>query len=148
MSKRNDRARLTRNPEIEARAKLLGPALRVLRQRKQQTQSVLCKEVKVTKGMLSGYETGRQLPSLDSLLAVLIGLECDFRDLQAAIDFLAGKSPRLAPTEEVAAAQGDAEREVGGALLTLVKHLGLHFPLAPQAVEFPQARTTGRKRRS
>jgi len=147
MSKRNDRARLTRNPEIEARAKLLGPALRVLRQRKQQTQSVLCKEVKVTKGMLSGYETGRQLPSLDSLLAVLIGLECDFRDLQAAIDFLTGKSPRLAPPEEAAAAQWEAERELGGAVLTLVKHLGLHFPLAPQAIE-SQARTTGRKRKS
>jgi transcriptional regulator with XRE-family HTH domain len=146
MTKRNGRARLTWNPEIEARANLLGPALRVLRQRKQRTQSALCKEVKVTKGMLSSYETGRQLPSLESLLAVLAGLECDFRDLQAAIDFLAGKSPRLASPEE-AAAQGEAERAVGGAVLTLVKHLGLHFPLADRAIELSQTRP-GRKRMS
>ena len=106
MKKPSGNGRMTRSPEIEARAKFLGPALRVLRQRKQRTQSVLCKEVKVTKGMLSGYETGRQLPSLESLLAVLIGLGCDFRDLQAAIDYLAGKSPSLAPLEEPASPWG------------------------------------------
>jgi transcriptional regulator with XRE-family HTH domain len=145
MKKPSGNGRITRSPDIEARAKFLGPALRVLRQRQQRTQSVLCKEVKVTKGMLSGYETGRQLPSLESLLAVLIGLGCDFRDLQAAIDYLAGKAPRLAPPEE-AAAQGEAERAVGSALLTLVKHLGLHFPLAHQAVELSQARPERRKR--
>ncbi|MEO6195201.1 MAG: helix-turn-helix transcriptional regulator [Thermoanaerobaculia bacterium] len=144
MRKRKGRARLARNPEIEARAKLLGPALRVLRQRKQRTQIALCKEIEVTKGMLSGYETGRQLPSLESLLAVLAGLDCDFQDLQAAIDYLAGKSPTPAPLEE--AAQGEAERVVGGAVLTLVKHLGLHFPLAHRAIELSQARTAGRKR--
>jgi transcriptional regulator with XRE-family HTH domain len=146
MRKPNGKARLTRSPEIEARAKFLGSALRVLRQRKQRTQSVLCKEVNVTKGMLSGYETGRQLPSLESLLAVLIGLECDFRDLQAAIDYLAGKSPRLAPLEE--SNQGDAERAVGGAVLTLVKHLRLHFPLDHQAVELFQGQPKRRKRMS
>jgi transcriptional regulator with XRE-family HTH domain len=147
MRKRNGKAGLTtRNPEIEARAKLLGPALRVLRQRKQWTQFALCKEIGVTKGMLSGYETGRQLPSLESLLAVLAGLKCDFQDLQAAIDYMAGKSSRLAPLEEPA--QEDAERAVGGAVLTLVKHLGLHFPLAHRAVELSQTRPAGRKRMS
>jgi transcriptional regulator with XRE-family HTH domain len=146
MRKQNGGARLTRNPEIEARAKLLGPALRMLRQRKQRTQRVLCKEIQVTKGMLSGYETGRQLPSLESLLAVLTGLECDFKDLQAAIDYLSGKSPGLAPLEE--SAQVDAERAVGGAVLTLVKHLGLHFPLAHRAIALSQTRPEGRKRMS
>jgi transcriptional regulator with XRE-family HTH domain len=116
----------------------------MLRQRKQRTQIALCKEIEVTKGMLSGCETGRQLPSLESLLAVLAGLECDFKDLQAAIDYLAGKSPCLAPLEE--SAQGETERAVGGAVLTLVKHLGLHFPLAHQAIELSRVRTEGRKR--
>ncbi len=146
MRKRNGSARLIRNPEIKARGKLLGPALRMLRQRKQRTQSVLCKEIDVTKGMLSGYETGRQLPSLESLLAVLVGLECDFKDLQAAMDYLSGKSPRPAPLEEEA--EVDAERAVGGAVLTLVKHLGLSFPLAHRAIELSQTRTGGRKRMS
>lgn len=146
MRKPSGNARLTRSPEIKARAKFLGPALRVLRQRKRRTQSALCKEVKVTKGMLSSYETGRQLPSLESLLAVLAGLECDFQDLQAAMDFLAGKSPGPAPLEEPD--QGDAERAVGGAVLTLVKHLRLHFPLAHQAVELSQAQPKRRKRMS
>jgi transcriptional regulator with XRE-family HTH domain len=144
MKKQNGRGRLTRNPEIKARAKLLGPALRMLRQRKQRTQSALCKEIEVTKGMLSGYETGRQLPSLESLLAVLVGLECDFQDLQATIDYLSGKSPR--PAQLAEEAEVDAERAVGGAVLTLVKHLGLSFPLAHRAIELSQTRTPGRKR--
>jgi transcriptional regulator with XRE-family HTH domain len=116
----------------------------MLRQRKQRTQSVLCKEINVTKGMLSGYETGRQLPSLESLMAVLVGLECDFKDLQAAMDYLSGKSPRPVPLDEEA--EVDAERAVGGAVITLVKHLGLSFPLAHRAIELSQTRTTGRKR--
>jgi transcriptional regulator with XRE-family HTH domain len=145
MRKRSDGARLPWSPEIETRAKLLGPALRMLRQRKRRTQLALCKEVRVTKGMLSSYETGRQLPSLGSLLTVLAGLECDFGDLQEAMDYLAGKPPRPGSSGEQAS-EAQAEREVGGAIIMLVRHLGLQLPFGLQAIALPPTRVEGRKR--
>lgn len=145
MKKRGGKARPTGNADIEARKTLLGPALRVLRQQKNETQVALCGGIEVTKGMLSSYETGRQLPSLGSLLAVLAGLGCDFHDLQNAMDYLAGKPPRSAALVEDVD-KVEAEREVGGAVITLVKHLGLPLPLGARVIELSAARTGGRKK--
>src|SRR5206468_281490 len=88
-----------------------GSTLR--RQRVGKRQVTLSGETGLTKGMLSSYETGRQLPSLSSLLTMLVGLGCDFHDLQDAMDHLAGKPPRLKAAEEEQP-KADAEREVGG----------------------------------
>jgi hypothetical protein len=40
--------------------------------------------------MLSAYETGRQRPSLDTLLRLLDTLGCDFHHLQEALDSARG----------------------------------------------------------
>ncbi|HET9209539.1 MAG TPA: helix-turn-helix transcriptional regulator [Thermoanaerobaculia bacterium] len=145
MKRRGGDVPTIQTPEADSVRKLLGPALRVLRQRRGKRQVALSRETGLTKGMISGYETGRAFPSLGSLLAVLAGLGCDFHDLQEAMDYLSGKPPRLsAPAEEER--EADTEREVGGAVLILVRHLGLHLPLGPRAIELPPARAgeTGR----
>jgi transcriptional regulator with XRE-family HTH domain len=147
MKKRGGKIRPARNPEIESRSQLLGTALRALRHQRQRKQVGLSAETGVTKGMLSSYETGRQLPSLKTLVAVLMGLEYDFHDLQDAMDYLAGKPPRLRPGGEEKP-EAEAEREVGGAVITLVRHLGLRLPLGPPPIELPPARVrrSGRAR--
>jgi transcriptional regulator with XRE-family HTH domain len=145
MKRRSGANQIIQTREGEARRKLLGPALRVLRQRGGKKQVTLAGETGLTKAMVSSYETGRQLPSLGSLLTVLAGLGCDFHDLQEAMDYLSGKPPRLKPAE-VEEPKADAEREVGGAVITLVRHLGLHLPLGPRTIELPPARVEETRR--
>ncbi len=137
--KKDGKTRPAPNPEVESRSKLLGSALRTLRLQKQRKQAGLCEATGITKGMLSSYETGRQLPSMKTLLTVLVGLGCDFHDLQDTLDYLAGKPPRSGPREEEPP-EAETEREVGGALIKLLKHLALYLPLGPRPIELSPVR--------
>jgi transcriptional regulator with XRE-family HTH domain len=139
MKRRGAESPLALKPEVERQCKLLGSALRVLRHQKKRKQIVLSLDTGITMGMLSGYETGHQLPSLKSLMALLMGLECDFHDLQDSLDYVAGKPVRSKPQEEEVS-QAQAEQEVGGALITLIKHLALQLPHRPETIEPAPAR--------
>ena len=63
----------------------LGQALRFLRAQRKRTQSAVARDANLTKAMLTSYETGRRVPSLLSLRAVLKALNCDFQGLQEAL---------------------------------------------------------------
>lgn len=71
---------------ILVKPQLLGKALRALRDRQSLTQVALANRARLTKAMLSSYETGVQFPSLPSLSAILRALGVNFHDLQAALD--------------------------------------------------------------
>jgi len=125
-------------PNTKARgdAKLIGEAIRLLRSRRRRKAFELCEATGITKGMLSSYETGRQLPSTGTLLLVLRGLEMDLCDLQKAMDYLQGKSQQLAVAEERReTAQEREAQELGAAVLIVMKHFlaGLQPLLRPQA---------------
>jgi len=64
----------------------IGPALRLLRQRRSLRQWQLARKAGVTKAMVSAYEKGRRLPSLRTLLLLLTALGADFGVLQQALD--------------------------------------------------------------
>ena len=96
----------------------LGPALRLLRERAGLSQTRLARQAGMSKSQLSKYETGRELPRLDSLARLLRALEVrplwlfylvDLLDQPEAGESLprhaplqAGPSPFLAPAEEAA----------------------------------------------
>lgn len=63
----------------------IGKALRLLRKQRKLTQTTVANKAKITKAMLSCYETGSQLPSLQSLGAVLTALDYDFHAFQEAL---------------------------------------------------------------
>jgi transcriptional regulator with XRE-family HTH domain len=54
----------------------IGAALRRLRERRGVAQYKVADLAGITKGMLSAYETGRQCPSLPTLVSVLQALDC------------------------------------------------------------------------
>lgn len=64
----------------------LGQALRSLRDRQSLTQVAVANKARLTKAMLSCYETGVQFPSLQSLAATLGALGANLHDLQEALD--------------------------------------------------------------
>lgn len=64
----------------------LGKALRLLRTRQNVTQVAVSERARLTKAMLSCYETGAQLPSMHSLASTLNALKADFHELQDALD--------------------------------------------------------------
>jgi transcriptional regulator with XRE-family HTH domain len=64
----------------------LGQALRFLRDRQNLTQVAVANRARLTKAMLSCYETGVQFPSLQSLAATLGALGANLHDLQEALD--------------------------------------------------------------
>jgi transcriptional regulator with XRE-family HTH domain len=68
----------------------LGPALRLLRSRRQLKQTQVAEKSGLTKAMLSSYETGKATPSLASLDAFLDALETDFSELQDALRAASG----------------------------------------------------------
>lgn len=72
----------------------IGPALRVLRQRRNLRQYQVAKAAGVTKAMLSAFETGKHLPATRSIIAVLDALGADFGDLQRVLDHIAGRLPK------------------------------------------------------
>ena len=63
----------------------LPKALLFLRNRAGLNQEQLAARAGVTKGLLSGYETGRSRPTLTTLIKLLAALECDFCDLNEAV---------------------------------------------------------------
>jgi transcriptional regulator with XRE-family HTH domain len=67
------------------KAECLGKALILLRTHRRLTQEAVANQAKVTKAMLSSYETGRRHPTLRSLAAVLGALKSDFHRLQEAL---------------------------------------------------------------
>jgi transcriptional regulator with XRE-family HTH domain len=75
----------------------LGKALRLLRARQSVTQVSIADRAGLTKAMLSCYETGAQLPSMQSLAATLKALGADFHDLQEALDQVQDQEPQPAP---------------------------------------------------
>jgi|HubBroStandDraft_3_1064219.scaffolds.fasta_scaffold12831_2 transcriptional regulator with XRE-family HTH domain len=54
----------------------IGSALRRLRERRGAKQYRVAEFADITKGMLSAYETGRQCPSLPTLVRLLRVLDC------------------------------------------------------------------------
>jgi transcriptional regulator with XRE-family HTH domain len=54
----------------------IGAALRRLRERRGARQNRIADLAGITKGMLSAYETGRQCPSLPTLVSLLQALDC------------------------------------------------------------------------
>jgi transcriptional regulator with XRE-family HTH domain len=82
----------------------LGEALRVLRSRHQLRQYQLAAKAKVTKAMLSSFETGKTKPSLGSLLSIVFGMGSDLGELQEVLDILTGKRvPQEEPPEPASA---------------------------------------------
>jgi len=71
----------------------LGEALRLLRKQQNLTQVAVASKAKLTKAMLSCYETGLQFPSLQSLVSALEALGGDFHQLQEALDQVVQESP-------------------------------------------------------
>jgi len=74
----------------------LGKALRWLREKQGKRQYELAKDARVTKAMLSAYETGKQRPSLETLEKILDGLGADLGALGDALD-LVNERPRSTP---------------------------------------------------
>ncbi len=88
----------------------LGEALRVLRSRHQLRQYQLAAKAKITKAMLSSFETGKTRPSLGSLLSIVFGMGSDLTELQEVLDVLTGKR---VPQEEAPASTST----LGGAVV-------------------------------
>jgi transcriptional regulator with XRE-family HTH domain len=63
----------------------LGRALRLLRLRRGHKQYEVARSARITKAMLSAYETGKRLPSLATLGAILEALASDLGDLHRAM---------------------------------------------------------------
>jgi transcriptional regulator with XRE-family HTH domain len=63
----------------------LGPALRLLRERRFWKQKELARRAGVTRSRMSAYELGRRLPSLRTLHRLLQALGVDLRHLHAAL---------------------------------------------------------------
>jgi transcriptional regulator with XRE-family HTH domain len=75
----------------------IGPALRRLRLRRGLLQKELAASSKVSKTLISGYETGRTEPSLSSLSRLLVALGYDRFDLLNALEEVNGRPPREFP---------------------------------------------------
>jgi transcriptional regulator with XRE-family HTH domain len=69
----------------ESLARQIGCALRFLREAKGARQYVIADLAGMTKAMLSGYETGRQCPSLLSLVKILAALGISWQHFGAAL---------------------------------------------------------------
>jgi transcriptional regulator with XRE-family HTH domain len=114
----DDNVLQTNASEIDLR--LIGPVLRALRKEQGLLQTEVAERAGITKAMLSSYETGKCLPVLSSLTAVLKVLRCDLRRLQDTMDRLA-----LVAGVEIEPMQWwpSVEHELGRAVLLLVHRL-------------------------
>ena len=68
----------------------LGEALLRLRKTRGLSQSDLADKTGLTKSMVSGYEAGKQMPSLDSLSKLMRTLGCDLDELSSALKSVRG----------------------------------------------------------
>lgn len=115
-----------RKPQATERRKTpIGPAIRLLRERKGMRQKELADRAGIMKGMASSYETGRQYPALETLMRILETLEVDFADLQAALDAVRGVAPKGRPASLAENLETDRERRIGKAVLELASALGI-----------------------
>jgi len=113
-------------PTAARRKTPIGPALRLLRERKGMRQKELADRAGIMKGMASSYETGRQYPSLETLVRILETLEFDFADLQSALDAVRGDElKRRLPVDLAESQEADRERRIGRAVLELVAAFGI-----------------------
>lgn len=97
----------------------LGRALRLLRIQRGLTQGTVASHAGITKAMLSTYETGRNLPAVQSLTAVLDALKCDFQSLQEALLQVLRGGERWQEVEELRplpAREAESALEVSGSL--------------------------------
>lgn len=81
-------------------AKHLGEALKLLRSRRGWPQKQLAAAARITRGMVSNYESGKQAPTLATLDRILAALKADLCDLYCAIEFVNG---RQLPVHELSA---------------------------------------------
>jgi len=110
----------------ERRKTPIGSALRLLRESKGMRQKELADRAGIMKGMASSYETGRQYPSLETLVRILNTLEVDFADLQGALDAVRGAEPKSRLPAGIAEShEADRERRIGKAVLELVAAFGI-----------------------
>jgi transcriptional regulator with XRE-family HTH domain len=72
--------------------RFLGPALRLMRQRRDMRQCDLAGRARITKAMLSRYERRRQYPSLPTLSKLLDALYATLADLGEAVAYVERES--------------------------------------------------------
>lgn len=98
---------------------LIGPALKLLRERLNLRQNAVAELASITKGMYSAYETGRQSPSLGTLFKLLAALQADLSALDEAIFLVKGllrpeRVPIVLPEESaiLVRTSGDGSGEI------------------------------------
>jgi transcriptional regulator with XRE-family HTH domain len=89
-------------------ARQIGAAIKWLRERCGLRQKELAAKAKITTGMISSYETGKQRPTLGTLEKILKALGADFCDLHCAEEFVHGRpaavhdlSPQFQPGQAI-----------------------------------------------
>jgi transcriptional regulator with XRE-family HTH domain len=104
----------------------LGPALRLLRGRRHLKQMEVAAKARITKAMLSSYETGAAIPSLQSLTSILSALGTDFREFQEALHAVTPGGPPGGGDSNEQSQPQPQRGEVDAALLPeiLVRQLG------------------------
>ena len=118
---KSKRGEQTRTPEKLA----FGSALILLRTKTGLKQQELAAVAKISKAMLSSYETGKSYPAMETLIAILGAMGADFRSLQGAIDALSGGESVISFPLKEAEARETRQREIGKALLTILSNLRL-----------------------
>ena len=78
----------------------LGPALVLLRELRGKSQSRMAREAGIGKSQLSLYETGRELPKLDSLERVLTALGVGHLALFSMLDLADRRAADLFPRKD------------------------------------------------
>src|SRR5437588_11258988 len=102
---------------------VFGHALARLREAAGLRQYAVAEKAKVTKAMVSSYETGKVYPTIPTLLALLRAAGSDFSDLQRSIDDGLEREPSI-----FLRSREDAERLVGKAVISMfdkLRHLEL-----------------------
>ncbi|HYX26774.1 MAG TPA: helix-turn-helix transcriptional regulator, partial [Thermoanaerobaculia bacterium] len=97
---------------------VFGHALARLREAAGLRQYAVAEKAKVTKAMVSSYETGKVYPTIPTLLALLRATGSDFSDLQRSIDVGLEREPSIFLRN-----REDAERLVGKAVISLFDKL-------------------------
>jgi transcriptional regulator with XRE-family HTH domain len=73
----------------------LGIALRLLRELRGSSQAALARQAGLGKSQLSKYETGREIPKIDSLERLLTALKISLLDLALTLSFIDGRRNAL-----------------------------------------------------
>lgn len=76
--------------------RFLGPALRLMRERRDMRQCDLAGRARITKAMLSAYERRRRLPSLRTLSKLLDALDARLLDLGRTVEEVEAEAEAVA----------------------------------------------------